>query len=117
MAKAKKKSTAAKDGVADMTATMLAGNPALAKSWATLMSESARFLSERLQEDLEAQKALLACKTPAEVVEVQSEFFQKAMVDYTQEAQRMFRIMSGATEEALKDAKTGTKRDYDDIPV
>lgn len=117
MAKSAKKTKTDESGIADVTATMMAANPALAKTWATVMNESARFLSERLQEDMEAQKALLACKTPAEVVKVQSEFFRKAMVQYSDEAQRMFRIMTDATEEAVREAGTGTRREYDDIPI
>ena len=117
MAKSTKKTETPDGGVADMTAAMMAANPALAKSWATLMNESARFLSERLQKDLDAQKALLACKTPAEVVEVQTEFFRKAMTDYSDEAQRMFKIMTGAGEEAVKEAKSSSRRGYDDVPV
>jgi len=115
MAKSAKKPEAATANVSDMTAAMMAGSPAMAKAWADMMTESARFLSDRLQEDMETQKALLSCKTPAEVMQVQSEFFRKAMVDYTAEAQRMLMLMTGASEEALEE--TTTKRGYDDVPV
>ncbi len=104
-------------GIPEITASMMAGNPLMAKAWIEMMTESARFLSNRLQQDLETQKAMLACKTPAELVEVQSEFVRNAMADYSAEAQRMFRIMMGATEEAVDQAKTGTKRGYDDVPL
>ena len=107
----------ATDGLAAMTSGMIAANPAIARAWSEIMSEGARFLSKRLQEDLETQKALLACRTPADVVQVQTEFFRKAMEQYTAETQRMFEIMTGAIEEAVKEAGTGTKRDFDDVPV
>lgn len=117
MAKSAKKPETATGGLPDMTVAMMAGSPALAKAWADIMRESARFLSDRLQEDMETQKALLSCKNPAEVVQVQSEFFRKAMVDYTDEAQRMLMLMTGAGEDALEETKSTTKRGYDDVPV
>jgi hypothetical protein len=117
MAKSKKAPEAATGDMPTMTAAMLVGNPALAKPWTEMMIESARFVSERLQHDFETQKVMVACKTPAEVMQVQSEFFRKAMSDYTDEAQRMYQIMTGTGEDAFKQAKTKTKRGYDDVPV
>ncbi|WP_294620555.1 phasin family protein [uncultured Roseovarius sp.] len=117
MAKSKKTYEAATGGLPAMTAAMMVGNPALAKAWTEVMTESARFVSERLQHDFETQKVMMACKTPAEVMQVQSEFFRKAMQDYSEEAQRMYQIMTGSGEDALKQAKSGTKRGYDDVPV
>ena len=113
MAKSAKKPEA----TSAMAEMMMPGNPAMARAWAEIMSESARFLSERLQEDMETQKAMLACKNPAEVIQVQTEFFRKAMADYTDEAQRMFKIMTGAGEDVVKEVKSSTKRGYDDVPV
>jgi hypothetical protein len=102
--------------VSDLTGAMMAGQPA-AKAWMEIMNESARFVADRLQKDVEAQQALLQCKTPEDVVEVQTEFFQTAMTQYTEEAQRIFALMSGAAEEVVEDAKSGRKRGYDDVPV
>jgi len=117
MAKSTKTPEADTPGAADMTAAMMAGNPLMAKAWTEMMTESARFISQRLQEDMATQKAMLACKTPADLMKLQTEFYRKAMEDYSEEAQRMFRIMMGATEEAVDQAKTGTKRGYDDVPL
>ena len=117
MAKSTKKPEAATSGLPAMTAAMMVGNPALAKAWTEVMTESARFVSERLQHDIETQKVILACKTPAEVMQVQSEFFRKAMQDYSEEAQRMYHIMTGAGVDAATQSKSSTKRGYDDVPV
>lgn len=103
--------------MADMTNAMFAGNPAFAKVWADLMTENARFLSERLEENFETQKAMLACKTPAEVVEVQTKFFTRAMSDYSDKAQRMFEIMTAASEDLMEETKATIKRGYDDVPL
>ena len=86
---------------------MAAFNPAAAKVWQDIMTESVRFMTERLQKDMETQKAMLSCKSPAELLQLQTEFFQDAMKDYTDEATRMLTLMSS----------TGTARSYDDVPL
>lgn len=93
---------------AALTEAMVAFNPMAAETWREIMTESARFLSERLQQDMEAQQAMLKCKSPLELLRVQTEFFQKAIADYAKEATRMMQITT---------KPTGTKRDYDDIPL
>jgi hypothetical protein len=115
MTKSAKKTTAKPDTEA-LTAAMAAGNPA-ARMWLDIMAESTRFVSERLQNDLETQRAMLRCQSPTDLVQVQSDFFRKAMEQYSSEAQRLFQIMTEATGDTVKDAKTSTKRGYDDIPV
>ena len=115
MTKSAKKTTAKPDTTA-LTSAIAAGNPA-ARMWLDIMAESTRFVSERLQNDLETQRAMLRCQSPADLVQVQSEFFRKAMEQYSSEAQRLFQIMTEATSDTVKDTKTGTKRGYDDIPV
>lgn len=121
MAKTKKPQaeTGADTGVeapAVMT-TMIAANPVFAKAWMDLMSESARFMTERLRTDMETQKALMACKTPAELMDVQSEFLTTAMQQYADEAARMLEMTVKASEDIAKDLKSGHSRGYDDVPV
>lgn len=115
MTKSAKKTTAKPDTEA-LTSAMAAGNPA-ARMWLDIMTESTRFVSERLQNDLETQRAMLRCQSPADLVQLQSDFFRRAVEQYTSEAQRMFDIMTEATGDTVKDAKTSTKRDFDDVPV
>ena len=117
MTKQTKKSDAGKPDVSAFSAAMIAGHPAASKLWLDIMAESTRFVSERLQNDLETQKAMLRCQTPAELMQLQSEFFRKTVEQYTAEAQRVFEIMTGATQEAVKQTRTGTKRGYDDVPL
>jgi len=100
-----------------MTAMMMTNTSASAKAWTEMMTEMTRFVSERLQNDVETQKAMLRCQTPADLMHLQSEFFRKTVEQYTGEAQRLFAIMTEATEGAVKDTKTGTKRGYDDVPL
>lgn len=100
-----------------MASAMLAGGPAATSAWLALMTESARFVSERLREDMQTQMAFLACKSPAELLKVQTEFYQTAIEQYTAEANRMFETLSAAAEESIAEAKSGHSREYDDIPL
>ncbi|SFO12949.1 Phasin protein [Roseovarius lutimaris] len=117
MTKSAKKPDAGKPDVSAFSAAMIAGNPAASKLWLDIMAESTRFVSERLQNDLETQKAMLRCQNPTDLVQLQSEFFRKTVEQYTAEAQRLFEIMTEATEGTVKDTKTSTKRSYDDVPL
>jgi hypothetical protein len=86
-------------------------NPATTQAWLDLMQEGARFMAKRLQQDVETQKALLACKSPAELMQVQTEFFKTAAEQYADYTTRLFK---GAAQAA---PVTTTARKYDDVPV
>lgn len=87
---------------------MTAFNPAAAAAWQEVMAESVRFMTDRLQKDMETQKALLACKSPADLMKVQTQFYEDALADYSAQASRVLALMSG---------KSRTKREYDDVPL
>lgn len=76
--------------------------------WQEIMSESAAFMTERLKKDLETQQAMLTCKSPVELIKIQSEFVQETLTDYTEEATRMYKLLTNTH---------GTARDYDDVPL
>ncbi|MDA0962119.1 MAG: phasin family protein [Proteobacteria bacterium] len=97
--------TARKAGAAD-------ANP-----FAEIMTESMRFFTQRLQQDLETQQALLACTTPADLMRVQADFFGKAVEDYGTEAARMAELVTKAAGQPMAMVQTGQKRDYDDVPL
>lgn len=86
-------------------------NPATTKAWLDLMQESARFMTTRLQQDVETQKALLACKSPAELMQVQTEFFKTAAEQYADYTTRLFK---GVAQSA---PGKPTARKYDDVPL
>jgi len=113
MAKSTRKPATPPDQVSAMSAAMLAANPAAAKMWLDIVNESARFVSERLREDLSTQTAMLQCKSPVELVQLQSEFIRKAVEQYTEESMRLFEIMR----EAAAEAGSGQSRGYDDVPL
>lgn len=97
-------------------AAMLDANP-MAKAWMAMMSESTRFVTERLRHDMEMQQAMLACKTPADLVQLQSEFYAAAMAQYMDETAKMFHMMSQATKVTTEGMSVTSKRGFDDVPV
>lgn len=104
----------ANTNTAALNTAMLAANPVAAKAWTDLMSESARFMTSRLQHDLETQKAIMACKSPTDLMQVQSDFMKTAMEQYTQYATRCYEGMTAAVGSTAKDSKA---RSYDDVPL
>lgn len=117
MARKKQPETDAGVEMPPVWASMMSANPVLGKVWMDMFSESARFMTERLRTDLETQKALMACKTPAELVEVQAEFLNTAMRQYADEAARFVDMTAQASKDIAEDLKSGHSRGYDDVPV
>ncbi|MEM9911384.1 MAG: phasin family protein [Pseudomonadota bacterium] len=95
---------------------MLDANP-MAKAWMAMMSESTRFVTERLRHDIEMQTAMLACKTPVDLMKLQSEFYAAAMAQYMDETAKMFHMMSEATKVTTERMAPTTNRGFDDVPV
>ena len=79
-----------------------------------LMAESISFLSERFGEDVATQQALLACRTPADVLEVQAGFYRTALEQYAAEAGRLMTLLPRAL---TASGMPGSSRRYDDIPL
>jgi hypothetical protein len=98
-------------------ATIISANPVFAQAWMDMMSEGARFMTERLRTDFETQQALMSCKTPAEFMEIQSQFLSTAMQQYADQAARVMDMAMGATKDIAEDVTSGHSRDYDDIPI
>ncbi len=93
---------------------LAAGMTAL-QAWADIGSEIARFVADRMQKDIEAQRALLACTTPEAMRQVQADFVAAAQAQYAAQTQRMLDLMRQAAVGGL--AGSGTARSYDDVPV
>jgi len=69
-----------------------------AEAMADMGSEWLHFVSDRVQRDVEFQHRLLHAKSSRDIREAQSEFFQKAVDDYTAQTGRVM----AATEKLLK---------------
>lgn len=104
-------------GTSAATAAMMAINPLASRAWLSFMSESARFLTQRLHQDMDVQKAMMACKSPTELLQLQSAFLKTAMDQYTDYATRIQEMMTMATTNAVTDAQSGHSRGYDDVPI
>ena len=100
-----------------MSQAMINSSPLVAKAWLSFMTQSAQFMTERLQQDMEAQKAMMACKGPSELLAVQSGFLTKAMVQYSDYASRVHASMTIAVTNPAQDLQLGQSRKYDDIPL
>ena len=85
--------------------------------WIELMKESGRFIAQRLEEDLKTQKAFFECKTPADVMQVQTNYYKTAVEQYSAEAGRIFEFMSGSISGPLASSRSMFARGYDDVPL
>lgn len=59
------------------------------ESWTRLADESAGFLSKRWKQDLDLMERIWACKSPLELLQLQSEFMQRTLVDYMNETGKL----------------------------
>jgi predicted ATPase len=70
--------------------------PGVGTDWMTTMSDMGRemleFTAARMKQDMQMQQDLLQAKGLAEVQQIQAQFFQKAMQDYTNETARLMGI-------------------------
>ena len=92
-------------------------SPAGTAQWIEIMAGSGRFISQRLEEDLKTQQAFLGCKAPAEVMQVQTEYFKTAVEQYSAEAGRVLKIMTDPMSSALLSPRSMFARGYDDVPL
>ncbi len=87
------------------------------KAWSDLGTEMMKFAAARIQRDLEAQKAMLGCKSLEELRKVQADFYNEAVKDYGAQIQRTMEVMSRAAKTQVDAAVSSTKRGYDDVPL
>jgi hypothetical protein len=108
------------DTTAAAPAAMMAAfspNPDFAKAWMDMMSDSARVASDQMRTHLEAQAALMACRTPAEVMKVQVDYLNAIIRMSAEETARSLRMTMGVSGDIAGGLTTGRSRDYDDVPV
>ena len=115
MPRSKEKPTA-KDKTANgiLTAQMLV-SPQAIDAWQGIVAEWGRFVTERSQRDIETQRAMLDCRSPSELMKVQTEFYQTAVQQYSEETMRLMQMMADAARKTVYHAKTARK--YNDVPL
>lgn len=84
-----------KEGIANL-ADM---NTNLFETFGDISAHMAKFIAQRIEEDVKVQHDLLHCKSLTDVQNVQLSFFEKALRQYQESAVRMFDIGSHAFEE------------------
>lgn len=80
------------------------------ESWARLAGESASFASRRWKQDLDLLERLRGCKTPLELLQVQSAFVQKALVDYMRETGKIADLETEAGVSEIEVLDTGARK-------
>ena len=65
-------------------------------------AEMLKFVNSRLKEDFAVPQNLMTCKTPQEVYNVYTEFFQTAVKQYLSEAERLTTLGGGVAGAALQ---------------
>ena len=100
-----------------ITVAMMATNPVVTKGWLDIFSESARFVNDRLQQDMSAQHAILACKSPGELLQVQAKHYEIALAQYAEEFPRLYKLISTAMFDTARSTGSSHARRYDDIPL
>ena len=88
--------------------------PAAAQAWMDITAGYARFALDRLQTDLVAQREMMACTSPAELMQKQMAYCQEAAQQYADQATRMVELMGKAMSAS---GPSPFARKYDDVPV
>lgn len=76
-----------------------------------------QFFTTRLAQDLEAQKAMLACKSLPDIQKVQTAYVTQAIADYQAQMQRSMDVWSDGAKNPMGDMFQPSKRAYDDVPL
>ncbi|MGS4947491.1 phasin family protein [Meridianimarinicoccus sp. RP-17] len=84
-------------------------------AWTDMVSEAARFVLERQQQNARARNAILACKSLDDMWQVQADFFTVAREQYAAEPGRMLDLMNKAAASGMRVSKRA--RRYDDVPL
>ena len=111
----KKKTASDNAATPTLPNAMMTMAPEAIQSWQEVMTEWGRFVTDRLHQDIETQQAMLNCKTPADVMRVQTEFYQTAVKQYSEETMRLMQMMSDAAGKSM--SNPALKRKYDDVPL
>lgn len=92
----------------------IAVGAAALQAWAEMGAEAVRFVRDRLQQDIKTQQGMLACTSPEEMRQIQSEFFAVAQEQYATEAVKMLDLIRKVA--ASGRTASTTARRYDDVP-
>ena len=109
------KATSASAGLSsDLAETLMKANTQAAQiwleGWLKLVSETTNFTVKRWGLDAEFLERLGGCKTPIEVMEIQTEFMQRAMKEYIEEATKLGDMETEAVVSGIKAMDQGVQK-------
>ena len=91
---------AIQDAVSQMQKMGFGALPLTGADWMarmnTLGSEVMQFMAERVQQDVDLQQRMLACKDVKELQKIQAEFLQTAINRYTEESGKLLEMYAKA---------------------
>ena len=85
------------------------------QAWMDMGTEVARFLWDRVQQDIKTQQALIGCTSLQEIQKIQTAYVTVAQAQYAAEAGKMLALMGTAAAAGLAASAQG--RRYDDVPL
>lgn len=100
-----------------MASAIVTFGPTATQTWLSLANECTRFAAERMQQNRDAQRAMLSCKTPMDVVAQQFNYCQSMSQLYANQTTRLFEMATGAAQRTADEAAQSHSRKYDDIPL
>lgn len=80
------------------------------EGWLKLVSETTNFTVKRWGLDADFLKRLGSCQTPVEVMELQTEFMQRAMKEYIEEATKLGDMETDAAVSGIKALDRGVQK-------
>ena len=87
------------EAMATLAALQAAGPGAMAKVYVSMLegmgdvgAEVMQFVTDRIAADMETQKEIMQCRTPADLMEVQQSFLKKAFDEYTAETGKLVQM-------------------------
>ena len=101
-------------GLAGTGLPMAVGTVAV-QAWMEVGTEAIRFVQDRLQQDIQSQQAMVACKSLEDMRKIQAEFLAAAQVQYATEASKMRDLLGKAISAGMTVPTHG--RRYDDVPL
>lgn len=91
---------AMQDAMAQMQKMSMGSMSWAGTDWMTRMnslgSEVMQFMAERVQQDVDLQQRMLACKDVTELQKIQAEFLQTAINRYTEESGKLLEMYTKA---------------------
>ena len=69
-------------------------NRAMLEGFGRIQQEAGQFVVRRLEEDMARQQQILGCRSPQDAWQIYSDFIQKAVQDYSSEAEQLSRIVA-----------------------